>query len=68
MVFATTFTASMGVSAPGGVWAVPPVEFFVLHSRLVCSVSTCQWANHSRFLHSGCQRRVTGGSRGGVLI
>ena len=47
----------------------PPADFFALHSRLVCSVSTCRWANHSRFRHSGCQRKVSTGSRcGGDLI
>ena len=41
----------------------------MLHSRLVCSVITCWWANHSRFRHSGCQRKVASGSRsGGALI
>ena len=41
----------------------PPAEFFTLHSRLICSVGACRWASHSRFRHSGCQRKLSTGSR-----
>ena len=41
----------------------PPAEFFTLHSRLICSVGACRWASHSLFRHSGCQHKLSTGSR-----
>ena len=41
----------------------PPADFFTLHNRLICSVGACCWASHSCFRHSGCQRKLSTGSR-----
>ena len=34
----------------------PPLSFFTLHKRMLCSLPSCRWATHSRFKRSGCTR------------
>ena len=46
----------------------PSAPFFALHNRLLCSVGNCHWANHSRFRHSGCQRKISTGSKCGRTL
>jgi len=46
----------------------PYVAFFESSSLVVCGLSSCWWASHSRFHNSGCRHLLSTGIRCGVLL